>query len=271
MDLGTLKKNLDAGLYSTREEFCDDAALIFSNASLYNKGHKDSAFVLKLAESMTNALERLRRNAEKRILRQSVSTTTALKGVGVTAAEGGGGVGVAREGGKHKISSEGGGGEAKVKTKKISIKLKRKSAPPTPTAVIVEGHVVAGKGADDASGPTETDNPKPVKKAKTKLSLSATGKAVSTKAKIRHDGKTFEAKPMTTARRAQCWKVLASLKRRQSAACKLFHKPVSDPAIVKIYKERILNPMDLSAISSRLVVNRPTALQKSYILSSLRT
>eukprot|EP00246_Nothoceros_aenigmaticus_P013736 TRINITY_DN487_c0_g1_i1.p1 TRINITY_DN487_c0_g1~~TRINITY_DN487_c0_g1_i1.p1 ORF type:complete len:816 (-),score=184.17 TRINITY_DN487_c0_g1_i1:457-2643(-) len=40
MDLGTIKKNLEAGVYDTPAEFADDVRLIFSNALTYNpKGH----------------------------------------------------------------------------------------------------------------------------------------------------------------------------------------------------------------------------------------
>ena len=46
-------------------------------------------------------------------------------------------------------------------------------------------------------------------------------------------------------------KIISSLKRRQKAACQWFHRPVSDPAIIKDYKEKIKYPMDLSSISSK--------------------
>lgn len=273
MDLRTLKENLDNGVYSTKEEFYNDAALIFENAILYNKD-RESKFVLKLAESMTKALERLRRNAEKRVARQlgtcaSGSKTTST--AGVKGGEGNGGGGDAP-----KASGEG-GGEGKMKTKKISIKLKRKSVTSESTtgASVGGGNdeisiaAAAGKGGAEANATTDIDNPRPTKKAKTKLRLSAssTGKSVrgeessptnssSIKAtKVKYtDGKAFESTPMNSARRAQCCKVLASLKRRQAAACRWFHKPVSDAAIVKNYRERVLNPMDLSAISSRQVL-----------------
>ena len=63
MDLQTLKENLNDGSYSTREEFYFDAKLIFDNAKLYNTGR--AAFVVKMATSMMNALELLKRKAEK--------------------------------------------------------------------------------------------------------------------------------------------------------------------------------------------------------------
>jgi len=62
----------------------------------------------------------------------------------------------------------------------------------------------------------------------------------------------FAGSTMNAFRRAQCYKVISSLKRRQHANCKWFLKPVSDPKIVKDYKEKISHPMDLSTLSSKL-------------------
>jgi len=109
MDLRTLKENLDNGVYSTKEEFYNDATLIFENAILYNKD-RESKFVLKLAESITKALERLRRNAEKRVARQ-LGTSTSTSGNKSTAASAKGGEGHGDSSGDTlKTSSEGGGG-----------------------------------------------------------------------------------------------------------------------------------------------------------------
>ena len=56
---------------------------------------------------------------------------------------------------------------------------------------------------------------------------------------------------MNSARRAECYKIISSLKRREHANCKWFMKPVSDKGLVKDYKEKILNPMDLGTLSSK--------------------
>ena len=64
-DLRTLKSNLDDGTYKCKEEFYADAKLIFENGILFNK-NRDSAFVVKLAESMLKAFEKLRKSAEKK-------------------------------------------------------------------------------------------------------------------------------------------------------------------------------------------------------------
>ena len=247
MDLRTLKENLEKGEYTTRDEFYTDAKLIFDNAVLFNKD-RDSAFVVKLAESMTKALERLRRNAEKKAAR-----------LGLAAASGGGeglvksSVGVGGKSGDDtsvlseavtvKSKGGGGGGGGEKKAKKISIKLnKQKSA--SSSVASSSGNSSNDRGGGDTV--VLASSSKPAKKAKLKLKLtSQKGDTLAVTDK-------FESTPMSISRRAQCSKVLASLKRRQQEACKWFHKPVSDPVIVKDYREKISSPMDLSSMSSKL-------------------
>ena len=269
MDLRTLKENLEDGsYYSTREEFYRDAKLIFDNAVLFNRD-RDSAFVVKLAESMTKALERLRRNAEKKAARL------------LAAADGGGGG-----------DGDGGvGGDNKQvvgekKTKKISIKLKRQKSVSSvlsenPTSSSAGGSPRGGAGEDDdvqssssstaiAMEPPPPTTTKPAKKVKAKLKLKLSSSSSATSVDVANsknhksskkgggggelfdvDIEKYESTPMDVIRRAQCYKVVSCLKRRQPGACKLFHKPVSDPAIVKDYREKIAYPMDLSTISSK--------------------
>jgi len=246
MDLRTLKENLEKGTYNTRDEFYIDAKLIFDNAVLFNKD-RDSAFVVKLAESMTKALERLRRNAEKKAARLGLAPASGCGEGGVKSS---GGVGGGKSGDDASVlsdavtvNSKGGGGslgssETK-KTKKISIKLNRqKSVPSSSSANSTDG------GGGDAV--VLASSSKPAKKAKLKLKLT------SQKGDTTARTDKFESTPMSVTRRAQCSKVLASLKRRQQEACKWFHKPVSDPVIVKDYREKISSPMDLSSMSSKL-------------------
>jgi hypothetical protein len=142
MDLRTLKENLEDGsYYSTREDFYRDAKLIFDNAVLFNRD-RDSAFVVKLAESMTKALERLRRNAEKKAARL------------LAAADGGGGGGSGGDG-------DGGvGGDNKQvvgekKTKKISIKLKRQKSV---SSVLSENPTQSSAGDSPRGGAGEDDD-----------------------------------------------------------------------------------------------------------------
>ena len=277
MDLRTLKENLEDGsYYSTREEFYRDAKLIFDNAVLFNRD-RDSAFVVKLAESMTKALERLRRNAEKKAARL------------IAAAGGGGGGGGGGGDGDGGVGGDNKQGVGEKKTKKISIKLKRQKSVSSvlsenPTSSSAGDSPRGGAGEDDdvpssststsiAMEPpptTTTTTTKPAKKVKAKLKLKLSSSSSATSVDVANnknhksskkgggggeffdvDVEKYESTPMDVIRRAQCYKVVSCLKRRQPGACKLFHKPVSDPAIVKDYREKIKYPMDLSTISSK--------------------
>ena len=257
MDLRTLKQNLDNGtVYATKEEFYADAKLIFDNAILFNKD-RESKFVVDLANRMIKAFDRLRKNAEKKAARLAAkSPTTASSGDNNNNSS------VAKPApkrpslptslNKSKSQSDVVGG----KKKKINIKLKRQQS----TSSI--GAMSTGASSNDSGG----DNEPIIKKSETtklKLKLSTDGSKrnllvgnndSSTKGKSKSSTKAkpgVEIVSMDDTRRAQCYKIISSLKRRQKAACQWFHRPVSDPAIIKDYKEKIKYPMDLSSISSK--------------------
>ena len=257
MDLRTLKQNLDNGtVYATKEEFYADAKLIFDNAILFNKD-RESKFVVDLANRMIKAFDRLRKNAEKKAARLAAkSPTTASSGDNNNNSS------VAKPApkrpslptslNKSKSQSDVVGG----KKKKINIKLKRQQS----TSSI--GAMSTGASSNDSGG----DNEPIIKKSETtklKLKLSTDGSKrnllvgnndSSTKGKSKSSTKAkpgVEIVSMDDTRRAQCYKIISSLKRRQKAACQWFHRPVSDPAIIKDYKEKIKYPMDLSSISSQ--------------------
>ncbi len=237
MDLRTLKENLEGRSYSTREEFYSNAKMIFNTAVLFNKD-RDSAFVIKLAKSMPKALERLRRNAEKKAARLAM-------------VDGGG------SGGAVGSNGDGDGKQQQVgkkKTKKISIKLKRQKLTLLVLSAISTlslGNSLGGEGGEVI----KTAMP-PAKKAKAKLKLklsSSSSAGINKKGggdDVINIGK-YKPTLMNMIQRAQCYKVVSGLKRRQPAACKWFHKPVSNPGIVRDYKEKIAYPMDLSTISSK--------------------
>ena len=269
MDLRTLKQNLDNGtVYATKEEFYADAKLIFDNAILFNKD-RESKFVVDLANRMIKAFDRLRKNAEKKAARLAAkSPTTASSGDG-----GGGGGGnnnnssVAKPAPKRpslptSLNKSKSQSDVVVggKKKKINIKLKRQQS----TSSI--GAMSTGASSNDSGG----DNEPIIKKSETtklKLKLSTDGSKrnllvgnndSSTKIKSKSSSSStpkakggVEIVSMDDTRRAQCYKIISSLKRRQKAACQWFHRPVSDPAIIKDYKEKIKYPMDLSSISSK--------------------
>ena len=223
MDLRTLKENLEGGKYTTKEEFYADTQLIFDNAITFNKGRDDSKFVVELSKRMIRAYDRLKKKMEAAVAKKDGGDST-------TAAGGG--------------------------TKKIKLKLKRNSS------------VLSGASSnEDASSGTTTggggDVPPPTKKAKTvklKLTLGKTANKSSDSKSSRSNSpastttpivETVGEAPMNATRRAQCYKIMSSLKRRQPMNCRYFLKPVSDPMIVKDYKEKISNPVDLGAITSK--------------------
>eukprot|EP00581_Thalassiosira_minuscula_P010553 CAMPEP_0183712840 /NCGR_PEP_ID=MMETSP0737-20130205/7896_1 /TAXON_ID=385413 /ORGANISM="Thalassiosira miniscula, Strain CCMP1093" /LENGTH=752 /DNA_ID=CAMNT_0025941553 /DNA_START=130 /DNA_END=2385 /DNA_ORIENTATION=+ len=191
--------------------------------------------------------------------------------------------------GDQKASKEGG------KKKKINIKLKRqKSSASVGDASKASSGDSSAPTADAAASATSNDS-KPSKKSKTKLKLklstasgSDTKKGDDTPKASAKSSKTPKSSssssstsskqqqqqqqqqkqsdpkdevapqqlPMNPSRKAQCYKIISSLKRRQSSACKWFNKPVSDLAIIKDYKEKIKNPTDLSTILSKLDKNQ---------------
>lgn len=51
MDIASIKKKLESGAYGTREEFCDDVRLIFSNCEVFNE---DDSPVGKAGHAMRN-------------------------------------------------------------------------------------------------------------------------------------------------------------------------------------------------------------------------
>lgn len=54
MDITTIKKRLENGVYKTREEFCDDVRLIFANCEVFNE---DDSPVGKAGHAMRNLFD----------------------------------------------------------------------------------------------------------------------------------------------------------------------------------------------------------------------
>ena len=261
MDLRTLKQNLDNGtVYTTKEEFYADAKLVFDNAILFNKD-RESKFVVDLANRMIKAFERLRKNAEKKAARLAAKSPTTAS------SDGGGGGGNNNNSNakpapkrpslplnKSKSQSDvaAGGG----KKKKINIKLKRQQSTSSIGAMSTASSNDSGDNNEPIIKKSETTT-----KLKLKLSTDGSKRSLVGSSNDSKGGKSksssakgsvlVEIVSMDNTRRAQCYKIISSLKRRQKAACQWFHRPVSDPAIIKDYKEKIKNPIDLSSISSK--------------------
>ena len=66
MDLGTVEKNLEAGMYTSKQTFFVDAALCFDNARTFHKNNPDSVWIIKMAEQMKKGLDKERKRAEKK-------------------------------------------------------------------------------------------------------------------------------------------------------------------------------------------------------------
>ena len=128
MDLSTLSKNLEAGLYPNRQAFFQDAATIFENAIAYH-GARESKWIAKQAKEMLKITQRERKNADKKansggVVGGSVSLGLKLPtkknklAAAAAAADGG-----KKEGGGTKLKLKLGGAASSTKPK-VSIKLK---------------------------------------------------------------------------------------------------------------------------------------------------
>ena len=56
---------------------------------------------------------------------------------------------------------------------------------------------------------------------------------------------------MTPNIKAQCYKVISALKRKEHLEIRWFQKPVDDPVVLEDYKAKIKNPMDLATLTSK--------------------
>ena len=67
MDLGTALKNLDAGIYSAKDEFFNDAALCFENAENFHKDKPENNWIIKMAKEMNKMMNKERKRTEKKL------------------------------------------------------------------------------------------------------------------------------------------------------------------------------------------------------------
>jgi hypothetical protein len=66
LDISTVSKNLEDGIYKSRDEFFSDAMLIFENARKYHTGRPQTLWIVKPAKEMLKVVEREKRNADKK-------------------------------------------------------------------------------------------------------------------------------------------------------------------------------------------------------------
>ena len=223
MDLQTLGTNLDTtpGVYATKEEFYADVTLIAENAVTFNKTRPNSGWVMALVKKFTILFEKEKKKAEAAVAKGGGEQKKKIK---LTLKRSSSKIDV-----DETIDDSNNTVTSNKKGKKIKLKLNRGKQLP-------EG--VSNSGASTKKSTNSSSN-----------SSSSTHTAPSNTTTTLSD--FTKMAPMNPSRKAQCCKVLSSLKRRQSVHVKHFLKPVSDPKLVKDYKARIEFPMDLGTISSK--------------------
>jgi hypothetical protein len=254
MDLGTLGANLENGQYTDRREFFADAKLIFQNAQVFHKGKKDTAWIVKLAKEMLKLVNREEKAADKKAPKKAPSLKlkmpkkekeeptkpklniklgkTVSEGVVVVvaatdaAATDAAATATAATGVAAVASAPPPAPKPKATAPKLK-KIKLSIPKPTPktTTVAAEPPRAPSRGKELPKGvvaPTKKKSPK------TKVAV------------------------LSVDRKAQCFKVLAGLKRIQAQNVVWFLKPITDKQVVDDYRAKIPSPMDLGTMASKL-------------------
>jgi hypothetical protein len=123
----------------------------------------------------------------------------------------------------------------KSATKKMVIKAKKEKSPTAATTPETDKSVSAKAKSTSSKS-----------KSKPKITLKPTASQTTNR------GMMF----MTPGRKAQCAKVLNSLKRRKPKEVWWFLQPVSDKNIINDYRSKIKNPMDLSTMETKVEKNQ---------------
>lgn len=299
MDLTTLSRNLEAGVYPDRDSFAKDCYLIYDNAIAYHST-RETVWIANMAKSMLRIARNRFNNIDKKkdssgknkkllptkknkkaisetaTKRDSVGTKLKLK------------LGIATDAtvkpkvsiklktspqGKQVPATEDPKEEKKAKKPRLTLKLgKAKTSEPADSATSPQPakasssagtskptskSVGNSRGKELPKGVTvaKTDAPKKSsKKTSTKRKGTDNATTKSKKIKLSTGGSQGSSRGagMTIVRRAQCNKVLNGLKRRQQHNVAVFLQPVSDKNIIKDYKSKIQNPMDLGTMQSKL-------------------
>mmetsp|Transcript_20704 Transcript_20704/g.50839 ORF Transcript_20704/g.50839 Transcript_20704/m.50839 type:complete len:1283 (-) Transcript_20704:46-3894(-) len=311
MDLNTLNRNLEAGVYADRGAFAKDCYLIYENAIAYHST-RETSWIANMAKSMlrvahrkidikTNSLSEKKKSSSAGKTKKLLPTKKNKKTISETATK--------RDSGGTKLKLKLGTSSEATAKPKVSIKLKTspqgKQVPATddpkeekkekkakkPRLTLKLGKPKTSEPADSAPSPQLAKSssssgtskstikvvgnsrgkelPKGVTVAKTEAAKKS-NKKTSTKRKGSDNATTKTKKiklstggsqgssrgaGMNLVRRAQCIKVLNGLKRRQQQNVAVFLQPVSDKNIIKDYKSKIQNPMDLGTMQSKLERN----------------
>lgn len=286
MDISTLSKNLEAGVYPDREVFAKDCFLIYDNAIAYH-GTLPTAWIADKAKSMLRIAKDKYNNVGKKKdqfgkSKKMLPTKKNKKALSESPPKDSGGTKLKLKiGGGTKLNKSPVQGkqappfteqkeEKKAKKPRLTLKLgkskvpdamdsdtatpKATSGPSTSKLEIKVGGNSRGKELPKGVTPPKAEQKKVTKKATTKR--KSTDGSLSKSKKIKLSVSTSQANrggmAMNPLRKAQCTKVLNGLKHRQNQNIAVFLQPVSDKSIVKDYKSKIEYPMDLGTIQAKL-------------------
>jgi hypothetical protein len=153
-------------------------------------------------------------------------------------------------------------GAKKSDTKKSPAKkgtVAKKSASKTSTGKAGTGKAAAQAATVKPAMPKTLAPPKTTStkhQVKTKITLKAPGSSKlgtsTSSSKEKAPTGIGSGIHMTPARKAQCFKVLNGLRRRQAKNVQWFEKPITDKKLIQDYRARIKHPMDLSTMQSKL-------------------
>jgi hypothetical protein len=285
MDISTLFKNLEAGVYPDREAFSWDCFMIYENAIAYHST-RATAWIGDLAKSMLkNAKDKYNNIGKKKDQsgknKKLLPTKKNKKTLSESASkkDGGGTKLKLKLGGATKLNKSPVLGkqtpsvadqkeDKKAKKPRLTLKLgkpktldtsdaftpKTTSSSGTSKLSLKVGGNSRGKELPKGVAPPKAEAKKVTKKttAKRKVTDGSTSKTKKIKLSTSPSQGNRGGMPMNLLRKAQCAKVLNGIKHRQYQNIAVFLQPVSDKSIVKDYKSKIEYPMDLGTMQTKL-------------------
>lgn len=275
MDLRTLGENLENGVYKTRQEFFNDARLIFKNAQVFHRGKKETAWIIKCGNAMLKVVAREEKAADKKLNKTTAAaattTTTTKKAPSL----------------KLKLSSKSSSSSSTPAAASGATPTSATAKPTKPKLSIKLGTSKTTTAEAKASPAAAAASSKPPatksKKPKLKLSISSKAKkpaatttstapirapsrgkelpkgvtapAAAPTMKVKRPPKSkskISSGGMSEELKALCFKVLIGLKRRQAKNVVWFAKPIADKMVVDDYRAKIPHPMDIGTMTTKL-------------------
>lgn len=229
MDLGTLGTNLENGLYKNRNEFFADAKLIFQNAQVFHKGKKVTAWIIKLAKEMLKLVNKEEKAADKKTPKKAPSLKLKIpKNEDLP---------------KPILNIKLGKTVPEVA---VATTVPTPPAPPKPTTAAPKPNTIKlsiTKPTIKKTPDMEMPPPRALSRGKELPKGVVAAKKKSPKKKVA---------VLTEDLKAQCFKVLAGLKRRQPQNVVWFLKPISDKVVIDDYRAKIRYPMDIGTMTTKL-------------------